>query len=375
MLSSTVRNGLLVYRPCKGALVKICDQEWAQQMSLGVGTKRIPESWLSNCYNWLSKDGVPLPPDFKLSSNIKAVSDLIEWSYDSPAPAEDGADDSVDVPDKAAERQNRALVRRVLRSKLLCALSKKLKDRSKQEVLFGIVPRATTSKAKKVAASTVKDSEKASATASAKKAPKLSVVSKPSLKTKPSLKLKASAAKKEAKKHSKKKAADALAGKMVSAAKKAEEEVDTRSWPLPLNTTVRVVSEEAGPLCFGREGDVKGFSDGKLHVFSAFSVPASLVQAKNSGWASPRCWKGFNSMSRETLRGILRVTGALQMPLEEKSFDHVLVKVPSSFDVLGRTAHSRGLGAALLDLASRDEGVRSCRTRSALPAGGCECRL
>ena len=116
--------------------------------------------------------------------------------------------------------RNRALVRRVLRSKLLCALSKKLKDRSKQEVLSGIVPRATTSKAKKVAASTVKDSEKASATASAKKAPKLSVVSKPSLKTKPSLKLKASAAKKEAKKHSKKKAADALAGKMVSAAKK-----------------------------------------------------------------------------------------------------------------------------------------------------------
>ena len=189
MLSSTVRNGLLVYRPCKGALVKICDQEWAQQMSLGVGTKRIPESWLSNCYNWLSKEGVPQPADFKLSSSIKAVSDLIEWSYDSPAPAEDGPDDSVDVPDsiqeelllplnnslflrltpalrrkhlrlqatsadykallektkeKAAERQNRALVRRVLRSKLLSALSKKLKDRSKQEVLSGIVPRATS---------------------------------------------------------------------------------------------------------------------------------------------------------------------------------------------------------------------------------------
>ena len=167
-------------------------------------------------------------------------------------------------------------------------------------------------------------------------------MSKPSLKTKASLKLKASAAKKKAKKHSKKKAADALAGKMVSAAKKAEEEVDTRSWPLPLNTTVRVVSEEAGPLCFGREGDVKGFPDGKLHLFSAygsFSVPASLVQAKNSGWASPRCWKGFNSMSRETLRGILRVTGALQMPLEEKSFDHVLVKVPSSLNVLLEEQH------------------------------------
>eukprot|EP00439_Symbiodinium_sp_Y106_P044832 s6035_g5.t1 len=377
------------------------------------------QSWLSNRYNWLSKDGVPQPPDFKLSSNIKAVSDLIHWIYDSPAPAEDGADDSVDVPDhiqeelllplnnslflrlspalrrkhlrlqatsadykalldkKALERQNRSVVRRALRSKLLAALSKKLKDRSKKEVLSGIVPRDTTSKAKKVAASTVKDSEKASAKASAKKAPKLSAVSKPSLKTKASLKLKASAAKKKAKKHSKKKAADAVAAKMVSAAAKQaeDEEVDASSWPQPLNSTVRVVSEEAGPLCFGREGDVKGFSDG-MHLFSAygsFSVPASLVQAKNSGWASPRCWKGFNSMSRETLRGILRVTGAknsgwasprcwkgfnsmsretlrgilrvtgaLQMPLEEKSFDHVFVKVPSSFDVLLEEQHILG---------------------------------
>ena len=127
-------------------------------------------------------------------------------------------------------------------------------------------------------------------------------MSKPSLKTKASLKLKASAAKKKAKKHSKKKAADAVAAKMVSAAAKQaeDEEVDASSWPQPLNSTVRVVSEEAGPLCFGREGDVKGFSDGKLHVFSAFSVPASLVQANNAGWASPRCWKGFNSMSRKS---------------------------------------------------------------------------
>ena len=247
---------------------------------------------------------------------------------------------------KALERQNRSVVRRALRSKLLAALSKKLKDRSKKEVLSGIVPRDTTSKAKKVAASTVKDSEKASAKASAKKAPKLSAVSKPSLKTKASLKLKASAAKKKAKKHSKKKAADAVAAKMVSAAAKQaeDEEVDASSWPQPLNSTVRVVSEEAGPLCFGREGDVKGFSDG-MHLFSAygsFSVPASLAQAKNSGWASPRCWKGFNSMSRETLRGILRVTGALQMPLEEKSFDHVFVKVPSSFDVLLEEQHILG---------------------------------
>ena len=251
--------------------------------------------------------------------------------------------------EKAAVRQNRALVRRTLRSKLLSALSKKLKERSQQEVLSGIVPRATTSKAKKVAASTVKDSENAKA--SAKKAAKLSATTKPSLttkpsaKTKPNLKLKASAEKKKVKKHSKKKAADALADKMVSATKKAEEtcdEVDTSSWPLPLDTTVRVVSEDAGPLYFGREGDVKGFSDGKLHLFSAygtFSVPASLVQAKDSGWASPRCWKGFNSMSRETLRGILRVCGALQMPLEERSFDHILLKVPTCFSVLLEEQH------------------------------------
>ena len=103
MLSATVRNGLLVYRLCNGALVKICEQPWAKDMSLGVGTKRIPESWLSHRYSWLSKDGVPQPPDFKLSSNIKAVSDLIEWSYDSPAPAEEAADDSLDVPDSIQE--------------------------------------------------------------------------------------------------------------------------------------------------------------------------------------------------------------------------------------------------------------------------------
>ena len=76
VLSATVRNGLLVYRPCNGALVRLCDQDWAKAMSLGVGTKRIPESWLSHRYSWLS-DGVPNKPDFSLSSTISAVSDLI----------------------------------------------------------------------------------------------------------------------------------------------------------------------------------------------------------------------------------------------------------------------------------------------------------
>ena len=225
--------------------------------------------------------------------------------------------------EKALLRHNRSLVRRHLRSKALAALKKKLSQCSKKETLVTILPRAGTSKRKK----------------------KFSAETKPSLKNpKPSKKFKASAKTKTAKKQSEKNQAETLANKLVSAAKKAEKPstVDTSSWPFPPDTQVRVVSEEAGPLFFSREGDVKGFSDGRLNLFSAygtFSVPASLVKEKDSGWASPKSWKGFNSMSRETLQGILKVTGALHLALEEKAIDHLLIKVPTDFSVLLEEQH------------------------------------
>jgi len=68
VVAGAYRNGMLAYRPSftEGKLVKSCEQEWAKKLQLG--SHRLKESWLTERYNWLDENGVPIEPDYSESS-------------------------------------------------------------------------------------------------------------------------------------------------------------------------------------------------------------------------------------------------------------------------------------------------------------------
>ena len=103
VVKGAIRNGLIAYRATpSGQLQDIRSDEYL------MGSKRIPDAWLEHRYAWL-KDGVPIEPDFNLSKDAAAITDLIEWSNANPKKEpendkDEGSDEEEELAIKASDQ-------------------------------------------------------------------------------------------------------------------------------------------------------------------------------------------------------------------------------------------------------------------------------
>ena len=81
ILKGVRQAGMLAYRPDfeKKCLVRATG-DWCDKHPLGVGGKIEPD-WIEQRYNFLDKDGKPIPPDWSKQSNAQKLEDQLEVDY------------------------------------------------------------------------------------------------------------------------------------------------------------------------------------------------------------------------------------------------------------------------------------------------------
>ena len=382
VVRAAVRNGLLAYRPnpASGKLEPVCEQPWAKELDLRMGSRRFPASCLSERLKWLDDAGKPIQADWSLSDSAKQISDLIRWDYFNPEedleqePEEGGfdlegelaedldlslqnslslrlhpklrraaarraleegyADRVKEIRKKAALRRERLKHRTAFRGKLLQSLRQKLMLSSRAEALAQVVPVRTETKGQKLSATT-----------------KPSAKNKPSAKGKASKFLKASAKKKAAKKHDQKATVDKVIAKVTAKKKKEKKEkkaqakaetkakaetAETESAALApfLEKEVICVSEAAGRMLFGIKGIASDFQSGRYTVmtvsgtFEVRSEHLTLWEPKTAEFV----WAQLKYLSRADTQTILRAISCWPEPkLRHDDYaDHGLVPFPDT---------------------------------------------
>ena len=357
VVKGAIRNGLIAYRATpSGQLQDIRSDEYL------MGSKRIPDAWLEHRYAWL-KDGVPIEPDFNLSNDAAAITDLIEWSNANPKKEpkndnDEGSDEEEELAIKASDQisdellipmnnslffqlspelrrssYRRALLdstyssmlqkhqemrqasgkRSIVRMAARRFLSKKLiSSMSKMEALHEVVPKANSKKklGKRIMGAAIKVGK-----------------NKPSLKLKPSIK------KKVMKKAIMKKLVDDE-GKAVLKDQKAKLKeappLPPPSEPPPpevpsevikehpkVGSTVRVIKEQAGISCYGKTGSLSDISGSQATIFSAqgsISTNISNIVVENPEWKPPAKYKTLSYVTRKQLQAMLDAAGCIPQP-------------------------------------------------------------
>ena len=84
VVKGSFRNAMLMYRPNiqTGKLEATVGQEWCKGMEVGTTRMQMKE-WLEDRMKWVT-NGKPEPPDWKLSTVAKELTDLLEWDYWNP---------------------------------------------------------------------------------------------------------------------------------------------------------------------------------------------------------------------------------------------------------------------------------------------------
>ena len=380
VVKATVRNGLLAYTTnSKGEFKAIHDQPWHSE-EFSMGSKRIPDSWLLNRFQWLEND-VPIKPDFSLMGQATQVQDLIEWSNKpAPTPGNEPLEDDFDIPEDALIQPElllplenslflrldpdlrRAALRREKLEKdyasvLEAAREKQAKNKTKQlpkkaarkflsakllnemsrkEALKSIIPKSTNKKklGKKVLkAAAKKKCHKAGKGSLAKKAllskmgPKKVLAGLPGKKAPPK-DIPAIADKEKAppkdvpaiadKEKAPPKDVPAIADKKAKAAKK---NVDQEAEDTFSGQQVRVISLDAGEKCFGAKGQATKVKNGKVTIVmdhGIMHVQLDHLCLEEATWKAPAPFLPGNKVTRAALQTILEAIACMPLPFEEK---------------------------------------------------------
>ena len=140
---------------------------------------------------------------------------------------------------------------------------------------------------------------------------KLSIASKPSASSMPSMTAKPSVKKKAVMKKDADKPSklEFKAVKKDIPAKKSDDAIgdELHDW---IGKGVRVVSEKAGPLKYGRSGSVSNVKDGTASIMTekgVISTQMEFLMLEDATWKKPRAYRTFQYITRASLQSMLQV--------------------------------------------------------------------
>ena len=360
VLAGLRRNGFLAFRPDRsGHMVYQQDQSWCKDKP--IGSTRISSHWLKNRMSWIKEAGRSVdPPIWERIEGAKELADLLEWSYQQQGLEKneavldlEGADEpdwvtcgqfqlpldlrrdlsirEKTLPEEARKKREKIRSKRN-EKKMRTEAKKALSQQQREEILSNL-----QSKSRLEAMMDIKPSAK-------KPTAKLIAKKKKNQKKQESMSL-AAKHEKATKKKDKKNAIKNVAVKLLKKGKSAQkvDEPPAGAPPLPPpalpppadepaaayevpSGKLRIISEFAGPMLFGRQGSAMGAGETQiqLHLESdprnSFERVAwvdrawvmSIDESIKPSWVFPQL-----SLGRQAKQHILLQSGTCHVDVDE----------------------------------------------------------